>query len=381
MKFFNTLPDPPCESKLLNMSLPLEEFGSFRPTSLQSDFKLDIILGHDLGLGIDIVDPKYYMLPVNPRKLDPEDEELLHGEKEAVASQQTGKKKVPLSVPWLRKSEFITSVFDENLYNQSQQIEDEDEGKYVPPERDAAALVERNLLLVRDSFQASAFTPKHPFDASLKAVSVQRVFPNREFMANELFHVQIEKAPSILVAEEAEAERANAMYRGFQFNEDGEKIPAMARVVPRKRERAEETEKKDKEEEEEENGMEEFVKTDAYRPHLVSGEAMAGKYILLDTGSKKEISYVPLEKRIEMKDLAQYFRGAPPPVALRYKVQRVETPAQDIAAKIETRFQSFFGAEEFDEEDDDAVAAGGEDKELDLNAEIAQQDDIVIEEE
>jgi cobalamin biosynthesis protein CbiG len=59
-------------------------------------------------------------LPDKPGRLAPEDEALLNAEKETVAriaAAAVGKRKTPLQVPWLRKSEFITAIFDENLYN------------------------------------------------------------------------------------------------------------------------------------------------------------------------------------------------------------------------------------------------------------------------
>ena len=234
MKFFNTLPDPPCDSKLLDIAVPLEQFGEFRATSLQRDHRHDIVLSNDLGLGIDIVDPRYYTLPVKPGPLDPEDEALLRAEKEAMKQGPGKKKKTPLAVPWLRKSEFITAVFDENLYNQSQQQEEEEDVEYVPPERDAAAKVDRNLRHVAESFNVCVRggTPVHPFDPKIKPVSVKPLVPNRTYMGNQLYHVLTETAPAPL--EDAEFERSNAIFVGHQLPEDPS-IPVMVRVVPRKR--------------------------------------------------------------------------------------------------------------------------------------------------
>ena len=106
---------------------------------------------------------------------------------------------------------------------------------------------------------------------------------------------------------------------------------------------------------------------------------MRGRYALVWGEAFDTASYVPLTHRAEMRDLSHYFRGAPPHIQGRFKIQK-RAPTEEELARNEARYQEFFGAEwedDVEEEDDEAGGAmdGAEEKELDLNAEIAQQAD------
>lgn len=399
MKFFNTLPDPPCDPKLLDLSAPLERFGDFQPFSLQADYKHELVLGADMGLNIDLVDPSFYTLPAKPGPLAPEDAALLEAERETLARQSSGsKRKAPLSVPWLRKSEFITSVFDENLYNQSQQKEDVTDlpvGDADPKQR----ILEAQLKWVDRSF-GSTRTPVHPFNKQLKAVSVTPLLPNRRYVGNNLYHVVVDELPTVL--EDAEAERLESKYL-FQNVTDpdgGENMLAMLRLVSAKRRAvAPEPEKPegddvdllfaaDAEDEAaaasapapaEEWGDDHYVMTDAYQPNVFRGKHMEGKYVIVvENGTT---SYLPLELRCEMQALAKFYRGAPPALPRRFIIpERLPTEVDE--AKWEEKYNSTFGRVEYEDNvvDEEEVADGDNNDEasqpMDMDDEEAQDFDL-----
>ncbi|CAM9864689.1 unnamed protein product, partial [Sphacelaria rigidula] len=71
----------------------------------------------DLGVPIDVIDPKNYLLPRNPPPLAPEDEALLNwregdghasGKNEDL-SMSARRKKVDTSVTWLKKTVYLTN--------------------------------------------------------------------------------------------------------------------------------------------------------------------------------------------------------------------------------------------------------------------------------
>ncbi|KHN80192.1 RNA polymerase II-associated factor 1 -like protein [Toxocara canis] len=117
VKYSNTLPDIPFEAKFLACpftSLSRQVlFIEYKQTMLEKKFKFELLAESDLGVKIDLINPETYFVDMDtPKKqqLHPTDAELLEDEH---ANPQNSRRSLQHSkmVPWMRKTEYISSEF------------------------------------------------------------------------------------------------------------------------------------------------------------------------------------------------------------------------------------------------------------------------------
>lgn len=110
MKYTNTLPDLPFDPKFVSYPFDETRFVVYSTTSLEKNFKYEILTEPDLGVDVELVVPNAYNLPPNvpPPPLDPKDERLLE---EEIHPQKNQKRSVHHSrnVSWLRRTEYIST--------------------------------------------------------------------------------------------------------------------------------------------------------------------------------------------------------------------------------------------------------------------------------
>lgn len=115
MRFSNSLPDIPFDPKFLQCPfLDLQRFVPYKTTSLEKNYKYEVLTEPDLGVEIDLIDPETYT--IDPQILanlqaDPLDEFILEDEvaPKANARRSAQHNKV---VPWMRKTEYISSEYN-----------------------------------------------------------------------------------------------------------------------------------------------------------------------------------------------------------------------------------------------------------------------------
>lgn len=107
VKYSNTLPDIPFDLKFLTYPFESDRFVQYNPTSLERNYKFEVLTEHDLGVEIDLISRDIYQSERNA-VLDPADEKLL--EEDSHAPQDTTRSKQHAkSVSWLRRSEYIST--------------------------------------------------------------------------------------------------------------------------------------------------------------------------------------------------------------------------------------------------------------------------------
>ncbi|XP_076308947.1 RNA polymerase II-associated factor 1 homolog [Tachypleus tridentatus] len=110
MKFCNTLPDIPFDPKFITYPFESNRFVEYKPTSLERNYKHDLLTEHDMGVVIDLINPNTYAVDLNA-SLDLEDEKLLEednlGPQDSKRSRHHNK-----AVPWLKKTEYISTEFN-----------------------------------------------------------------------------------------------------------------------------------------------------------------------------------------------------------------------------------------------------------------------------
>lgn len=107
VKYCNSLPDIPFDLKFITYPFQNDRFIQYNPTSLERNYKYEVLTEHDLGVTIDLINRDLYQPDANAT-LDPADEKLLeedvHTPQDSMRSRYHAK-----SVSWLRKSEYIST--------------------------------------------------------------------------------------------------------------------------------------------------------------------------------------------------------------------------------------------------------------------------------
>lgn len=107
VKYSNALPDIPFDLKFLMYPFENDRFIQYNPTSLERNYKYEVLTEHDLGVTIDLINRDLYQAD-SYSQLDPADEKLLeedvHTPQDSLRSRQHSR-----SVSWLRKSEYIST--------------------------------------------------------------------------------------------------------------------------------------------------------------------------------------------------------------------------------------------------------------------------------
>lgn len=107
VKYCNTLPDIPFDLKYITYPFANDRFVQYNPTSLERNYKYEVLTEHDLGVTIDLINRDLYQSDPN-NQLDPADEKLLEEEVHTTQDSQRSRHHAK-SVSWLRKSEYIST--------------------------------------------------------------------------------------------------------------------------------------------------------------------------------------------------------------------------------------------------------------------------------
>ncbi|PSN29950.1 RNA polymerase II-associated factor 1 [Blattella germanica] len=107
VKYCNTLPDIPFDPKFITYPFESTRFIQYNPTSLERNYKYEVLTEHDLGVTIDLINRDTYATD-SSALLDPADEKLLE---EDVLTPQDSKRSRhhARSVSWLRRTEYIST--------------------------------------------------------------------------------------------------------------------------------------------------------------------------------------------------------------------------------------------------------------------------------
>lgn len=107
IKYCNTLPDIPFDPKFIQYPFDAARFISYKPTTLERNYKYEILTEHDLGVTIDLINKDAYNAEPGST-LDPADEKLLEEDiltpQDSIRSRHHAR-----SVSWLRRTEYIST--------------------------------------------------------------------------------------------------------------------------------------------------------------------------------------------------------------------------------------------------------------------------------
>lgn len=115
IKYCNTLPDIPFDPKFIQYPFDATRFISYKPTTLERNYKYEVLTEHDLGVNIDLIDKDAYNAEAGA-VLDPADEKLL--EEDVLTPQDSVRSRHHArSVSWLRRTEYISTEQTRYVFN------------------------------------------------------------------------------------------------------------------------------------------------------------------------------------------------------------------------------------------------------------------------
>ncbi|KJH45586.1 Paf1 [Dictyocaulus viviparus] len=112
-RFRNTLPDVPFPGKFLPCPfVELERFIDYKPTSLEMEYKFEVQCEMDMGLNLDLIDPNTYKVDPNIEIQLNEKDAILLEDEDSNAKQIKRSAQHSKVVPWMRKTQYISSEFN-----------------------------------------------------------------------------------------------------------------------------------------------------------------------------------------------------------------------------------------------------------------------------
>ncbi|XP_057316702.1 RNA polymerase II-associated factor 1 homolog isoform X1 [Hydractinia symbiolongicarpus] len=197
VKYTNTLPDIPFDAKFITYPFEANRFIQYKPTSLERNYKHELLTEPDLGVTIDLINPETYDIDVNA-ELDPSDERLLEEELAPQADQKRHRQHTK-TVSWLRKTEYISTEY--NRFQTSNEMA-EKQIAFGQKKKSKGAI---DLYKDRDSqieaIEASFEAAKKPItqhfsNPRLKPVEILPFFPDFQFWHMPCAHVIFDTEPT-----------------------------------------------------------------------------------------------------------------------------------------------------------------------------------------
>ncbi|CAJ0943328.1 unnamed protein product, partial [Mesorhabditis belari] len=112
LKYSNALPDLPFSGKFLPCPfVSLDRFVEYKATQLEKEHRFEVQSEADVGVKIDLIDPLTYSIPVRPLELNQTDAILVSDETSGALNNSRSLQHSKV-VPWMRKTEYISSEFN-----------------------------------------------------------------------------------------------------------------------------------------------------------------------------------------------------------------------------------------------------------------------------
>lgn len=217
VKYTNTLPDLPFDPKFLESPFPMiRRFIDYKHTSLERNYKYELLTEPCLGMKLDLIDPLTYYLP-NPENIppiDPADERLLDDE---TVSNTNSKRTLQHRkvVPWMRKTEYISS----EVVNRPLTVGHEQKAESVKKNYPDLMYKDRESQIARiqRTFEEAQKPIKRHFSKpGVHAVEELPIFPDFEMWKYSFAQVIFDADPLPLEKKNQLEKLSNALLRGMQ---------------------------------------------------------------------------------------------------------------------------------------------------------------------
>lgn len=243
VKWNNSLPDIPFDPKFIMYPFDPDRFKKYKPTSLEKEYKNDLLTEHDLGVNIDLISPETYGIPADNNGLSPEDEKLMEedsgvsgdgGIKQNSMINEKRSRQHNLVVPWLKKTEYISTDF--NRYGASSENNETKVGYYVQKKfkEDKEKIIcmdkEGQIVAINKTFEeAKKPIKQHHSKKGVFPVEICPLLPDFEYWKLPFAQVSFDAEPIATdgkATKEQDKLMCEAMIRGVMDQESGEQFVA-----------------------------------------------------------------------------------------------------------------------------------------------------------
>lgn len=227
VKYNNALPDIPFDAKFITYPFDANRYVQYNQTSLERNYKFDLLTEHDLGVPIDLINPDTYLIDHNVY-MDAEDEQLLEDEA-AVPTDSKRSRHHNKNVSWLRKTEYISTEY--NRFTQTAHMAEARLGYSIKKQLKEDVLYkdrDSQVNAINETFElVKKPVTQHYSKPGVTAVEVLPVFPDFELWKHPCAQVIFDSDPAqkdkTVVAQMEEM--SQAMIRGM-VDESGDQFVA-----------------------------------------------------------------------------------------------------------------------------------------------------------
>jgi RNA polymerase II-associated factor 1 len=202
----NKLPELPYDPKFLKCPLDENRYYTYRETSLEREYKYEMLTGIDVGVNLDLIDISSFAVPENPPPLDPVDQQLIEAASKTTLKQVTTPAAFLLHPQYLSIEERATS----GLASSAALMNTKEKEENLPFEDEKSKLIQSIL----ETFEAAKALPVHPTNPKIKPMEILPLLPDEELWGNEYSEVVFDTDPA---SEEVGSKRKNAIIKSFSM--------------------------------------------------------------------------------------------------------------------------------------------------------------------
>ncbi|XP_065833268.1 RNA polymerase II-associated factor 1 homolog isoform X2 [Oscarella lobularis] len=235
VKHKNTLPDIPFDKKSLAYPFESNRFVQYSATTLERNFKHDLLAEADLGYAIDLIDLDAYGTAEEKHDALDEIDAMLVEEEATPQGDKKRSRQHAKSVSWLRKTEYISTEY--NRFQTSNETPETKLGynvKKMFQEKDIYKDRQSQIDAIEGSFEAAKKPVlRHHTKPGVTAKEVLPLLPDFDMWKFPYAHVVFDTDPALSGRPEKEQleEMSQATIRGM---EDDEKEQFVGFFVPTK---------------------------------------------------------------------------------------------------------------------------------------------------
>jgi len=300
--FKNMLPEPPMDPKFLKQAEELHNQVKYKTTSLEARYKHPILTEADLGITVNLIDPRVYHAydEDNTPQLHPTDDFLAHAKVDPPGTKKKFVRPQP-RVAWLRKTEYMANELYEPAQKFKSQLDTMAGFREQAKRKDVEAhkTLDDRLADIEASFEHAKEPPVHTDNTELQAVKILPVLPAMDLWSNQYTAIMFDD-DAYSASGHTKAEAQKALMKGFrQSLEEGVAASQfLGYMLPTKRKREDNTE--DPEADGEPSGDYDWIRTYSF-----TSEPDERHIIIMESEASATLPFVMCQNKLNMHRVVQ----------------------------------------------------------------------------
>ncbi|EIE25956.1 hypothetical protein COCSUDRAFT_64915 [Coccomyxa subellipsoidea C-169] len=194
VRFRTSLPEVPCDPKMLVAVLQPDKLSQFNITTLEQEMRQDLILESGVGIPLSLLDTQRYAVPDIAQPLAPEDAALVMGptteEGPGATKRRERLRGEGTELSWLMRTTYIANDMEERRQQRSA------EKSGVAATEDEAIDRDAQIAAIEATFEEARAPPTHIRDPSLTPVEIMPVLPDLDRLGNIYVRMAFDGEPT-----------------------------------------------------------------------------------------------------------------------------------------------------------------------------------------